>query len=255
MKTHYEGDCGSVALSVPSTANQLKLVVAPQAVVSFLVSPIGDEANLALEVGAGAGVHLVLTQFPRRGEISATVEAGATYTVSLLGVATQSTTCLCTVRLAGDGANAHVQVASVGVGESQTELTCTVEHVAKHTFARITARRVETGASSSAFRGMLKVGVDAHGTDTYLSDKALLLGERARAESVPGLEILADDVRASHGATVGQISSDELFYLRSRGLPKAEAERLLVRAFLAPALVGVPADVSASLLRNLDDYA
>ncbi len=245
------GNCGTVNVELEPLTT---LVVAPRAVATIVATPSGDEAALTMTVGEGAGVHLILVEVPQRGDITVEVGAGAQFTLSLIGALGAKHTFSSLVRLAGEGANAHVQVAVVGTGQSEAELICTVEHVARATFARMVVRRVQNGSSFSTLRGMLKVGVTAHGTDTYLSDKALLLGEHARAISEPGLEILADDVKASHGATVGQVSPEELFYLRSRGLPKVLAQQLLVRAFLNSALVGVPPEVAASLERNLAAY-
>lgn len=255
MAETFAGNLGTVVLSLEDSPTVAQLVVAERAVVNLIVEPQGADAHVRLNVGAGAGVHFVLSNLPQRGSVEVDVAAGATFTLSLVGSQGSGYNVSSLVRLVGDGANAHLQVAVVGAGEGVAELSCTVEHIAPHTFARIIARRVETGSSASILRGMLKVGVGAHGTDTYLSDKALLMGEHTRAESVPGLEILADDVRASHGATVGRPSKEELFYLRSRGLPVELAEQLLVRAFLAPALIGVPPEVAARLERNLASYA
>ncbi len=231
------GECGIVEVPLGLAT---KLYIAPQAVATIVATSAAEEGGLQLNVGEGAGVHLVLPELPLHGNVVVEVGAGAQFTLSVVAKVEHKHVFESLVRLTGEGSRAHAQVAVVGTGDSETELSLSLEHVAKSTFGRMVVRRVQSGNSFSTLRGMLKVAAGAHGTDTYLSDKALLLGEKARAESNPGLEILADDVRASHGATVGQLSPDELFYVRSRGLTETLAQELLVQAFLSSALVGVP---------------
>jgi Fe-S cluster assembly protein SufD len=84
------------------------------------------------------------------------------------------------------------------------------------------------------------VAPGAQKTDGYQANRNLVLSPHARADSIPGLEILADDVRCTHGATVGQLEAEPVFYLMSRGLPRREAERLVVDGFFAPVLERVP---------------
>jgi Fe-S cluster assembly protein SufD len=83
---------------------------------------------------------------------------------------------------------------------------------------------------------MIRVEQDAQGTNAYQENRNLLLSTSAHADSIPGLEILANDVRCTHGATLGQVDKEQLFYLMSRGLPYAEAERLIVRGFFQDVL-------------------
>jgi Fe-S cluster assembly protein SufD len=78
---------------------------------------------------------------------------------------------------------------------------------------------------------MIRVEEDAQKTNAYQENRNLLLSEKAHADSIPGLEILANDVRCTHGATIGKVDRDQLFYLMARGLPRNEAERLIVRGF------------------------
>jgi Fe-S cluster assembly protein SufD len=89
---------------------------------------------------------------------------------------------------------------------------------------------------------MIYVAPDAQGTDGYQANRNLILSEHARADSIPGLEILADDVRCTHGATVGKIDPELIFYLQSRGIPQAEAERLIVEGFFDPIMQRIPFD-------------
>ncbi len=88
--------------------------------------------------------------------------------------------------------------------------------------------------------GMIYVAPGAIKTDGYQANRNLVLSREARADSIPGLEILADDVRCTHGATVGKIDADQVFYLRSRGIPKVDAERLIVEGFFDPIMQRIP---------------
>jgi Fe-S cluster assembly protein SufD len=97
-------------------------------------------------------------------------------------------------------------------------------------------KNVLSGRSRGVFQGRIEVAQIAQKTDGYQMNQALLLSEDAEIDSKPELRIHADDVKCSHGATVGALDPAQLFYLRTRGVPEAEARAMLVRAFLAEAL-------------------
>jgi Fe-S cluster assembly protein SufD len=96
------------------------------------------------------------------------------------------------------------------------------------------------GKSRSVWQGMIYVAPGAQKTDGYQANRNLVLDERARADSIPGLEICADDVRCTHGATVGKLEQEPLFYIKSRGIPQAEAEKLVVEGFFDPIFQRIP---------------
>jgi Fe-S cluster assembly protein SufD len=116
------------------------------------------------------------------------------------------------------------------------------EHLAPHTKSDLLFKGALAGKSRSVWRGMVYVAPNAQKTDGYQSAHTLLLSEDARADSIPGLEILADDVRCSHGATVGKVEEEILFYLTTRGIPRADAERLAVEGFFEPILQRIPSE-------------
>jgi Fe-S cluster assembly protein SufD len=95
-------------------------------------------------------------------------------------------------------------------------------------------------SSRSVWQGMIYVAPGAQKTDGYQANRNLVLSKKARADSIPGLEIMADDVRCTHGATVGKIDPEELFYLLSRGIAKADAEQLIVEGFFEPIMQRIP---------------
>ncbi len=104
-------------------------------------------------------------------------------------------------------------------------------HIADHTANNILVKGVMAGESSSVYRGLIKIEKQAQQTDSYLADHTLLLSEKALANSVPSLQIDANDVKATHGATLSKIDDEQLFYLMSRGLERKEAEMLIVKGF------------------------
>jgi len=120
---------------------------------------------------------------------------------------------------------------------------------------RVPAKNVLTGHARGVFQGRIEVARAAQKTDGYQMSQALLLSPNAEIDVKPELEIYADDVKCSHGATVGELDQDALFYLRSRGLPEPEARGMLVRAFLADALDIVGVEAARPLLDAAVDQA
>ena len=113
-------------------------------------------------------------------------------------------------------------------------------HAAPHAHSDLLFKGALTDEASSVFRGMIRVDEGAQLTDAYQTNRNLLLSEGSHATALPNLEIEADDVRCSHGATIGQVEHGQLFYLMSRGLTKQQAERLLVFGFFEEVLGRLP---------------
>jgi Fe-S cluster assembly protein SufD len=113
-------------------------------------------------------------------------------------------------------------------------------HRAPHTTSDLLFKGALKGHSRSIWQGMIYVAPGAEKADGYQANRNLVLSHDARADSIPGLEILADDVRCTHGATVGQLDEEPLFYLLARGIPRPDAERLLVEGFFDPVLQRIP---------------
>jgi Fe-S cluster assembly protein SufD len=115
-------------------------------------------------------------------------------------------------------------------------------HLAAHTTSDLIFKGALMGESRSVWQGMIYVAPGAEKTDGYQANRNLILSHKARADSIPGLEILADDVRCTHGATVGKVDQEQLFYLLSRGIPEPEAERLIVEGFFEAIMQRIPFD-------------
>lgn len=113
-------------------------------------------------------------------------------------------------------------------------------HLAPNTTSDLLFKGALTDNSRSVWQGMIYVSPEANKADGYQANRNLVLSKNARADSIPGLEILTDDVRCTHGATVGKIDEDQVFYLTSRGMPRDDAERLIVEGFFEPIMQRIP---------------
>jgi Fe-S cluster assembly protein SufD len=143
------------------------------------------------------------------------------------------------IRLAGVKGTAHLNGGQLLSGAQHADLTTVVRHDAPSCSSRQTVKNVLDGRSQAIFQGRIEVARIAQKTDGYQMNQALLLSPDAEIDTKPELEIFADDVKCSHGATVGELDAEQLFYLRSRGIPDAAARSMLVRAFLTEALDAV----------------
>jgi Fe-S cluster assembly protein SufD len=138
--------------------------------------------------------------------------------------------------LAGQGATSRVTGAYFADGEQHLDFDTFQEHIAPNTTSDFAFKGALRDEATTVWRGMIRVEHEAQKTNAYQENRNLLLSERAHADSIPGLEILANDVRCTHGATLGQVDREQLFYLMSRGLSRSEAERLIVRGFFQDVL-------------------
>jgi Fe-S cluster assembly protein SufD len=133
--------------------------------------------------------------------------------------------------LAGPGAQSRVTGAYFADGEQHIDYDTFQEHMAPSTTSDFAFKGALRDKATAVWRGMIRVEKEAQQTDAYQESRALMLSPDAHAVPIPGLEILANDVRCTHGATVGRVDRDELFYAMARGLSRAEAERLIIRGF------------------------
>lgn len=141
--------------------------------------------------------------------------------------------------LDGEGARAELNGLYFATGAMHVDCRTLVEHRKPHTSSRELYKGILDGRARGIFNGKVIVSEDAQKTDAQQANRNLLLSEEAEVNSKPQLEIFANDVRCSHGTTIGQLEEEELFYLRSRGLALPEARRLLVHGFAGEILEGV----------------
>jgi Fe-S cluster assembly protein SufD len=141
-------------------------------------------------------------------------------------------------QIALTGANARAALSGVSVlaDGAHADITTHITHAVGHTESTQLFKKVAGGASRGVYQGRITVEQGADKSDSRQTAKALLMGARAEADLKPELEIFADDVKCAHGAAVGDLDANSLFYLRARGIPEAEARNMLVRAFLEEAV-------------------
>src|SRR5438046_5462603 len=135
-------------------------------------------------------------------------------------------------RLIGEGGRSDLLAISVANGAQEFDARTLQDHVSPHTASDLLYKNALDARARTTFGGLIRVEPHAHFTDAYQKVRNLLLSDDSEANSMPGLEILADNVRCTHGATSGQIAKAELLYLRTRGIPVPVAQRLIVTGFL-----------------------
>lgn len=194
--------------------------------------------NLVLEARLGAGARLALLQMQDAAEGAPLVRrsafelaADAVLDLYSLELGAQLMRHDLIVSLQGEGARFHSRGAFLVHGRQHADTRVDVRHQAGNTACDIDWRGVAADRARGIFYGGITIDAGADGTDATLSNKNLLLSDRAEIATQPALEIHADEVKAAHGATVGQLDEQALFYLRSRGIAADEARRMLIAAF------------------------
>lgn len=146
------------------------------------------------------------------------------------------------VALQGNGAALEWNGFTFGTGTQQLLWAPTVKHIGRDTEGGIDFRSAVADTAYVVFDGMIDIEKGAQGTNSDLRDAALHLSDKARSDSIPGLEIDANEVKAGHGSTSGQIDEEQLFYLQARGLSKADATRMIVLGFFSAVVERIPLD-------------
>lgn len=154
--------------------------------------------------------------------------------------------------LAGAGARSELVGVTLPDRRQHLDHHTVHQHVSGNTWSNINFKAAVAGRARSAYTGLLRIEADAPNSEAYQENRNLLLSERARADTIPELEILTDEVSCSHGATVAPVDREQLFYLQTRGLPADTALRLVVRGFVEPTLCLVPAGLREELEALVD---
>ncbi len=203
----------------------------------------GDEVKamlnsvVELSVGEAATLHYVNTQdISEAAWIFATqraqVERDGRLDWATLGFGSGRGKVRLETKLAGPGSEARVTGGYAGGPGQHLDFDTIQEHAAPNTNSDLAFRGVLAAGSTAVWRGMIKVDPGAQQTDAFQESRNLLLSTEAHADAIPGLEILADDVRCTHAAAIAQIDKEQLFYLTSRGLDPAAAKTLIIEGFL-----------------------
>lgn len=209
-----------------------ELLVGPGAALTHV--RLQDEDVHALHL---ATIHLELAE-------------SAHYEATWLGVGARLARTELHARLRGAQGDLRLTAAQLGRGNQHADLTSVIAHDAPACGSRQLVRSVLAGRARGVFQGRIEVARAAQKTDGYQMNQTLLLSSEAESDSKPELEIFADDVKCSHGATVGELDADQLFYLRSRGIPPDDARAILVRAFLDEVLETAADDAARAMLET-----
>src|SRR5947199_816908 len=156
-------------------------------------------------------------------------------------------------RLIGEGGRSDLLAISVANDAQEFDARTLQDHVSPHTASDLLYKNALDARARTTLGGLIRVAPHAHFTDAYTKVRNLRLSDDSEPHSMPGLEILADNVRCTHGATSGQIDKDELFYLRARGIPVPVAQRLIVSGFLNEVIQRLDHEAIADHLRRLVD--
>ncbi len=156
-----------------------------------------------------------------------------------------------TVDLAGPGAQAQVKVLYLCRADEKVRIRVVMHHLAPECHSTQLINGIAGGRADVRFDGTIVVAPDAQKTEAYQENHNIVLTQEAKVVTKPQLEIYADDVKCSHGATVGQLNADELFYMRSRGIPEAEARTLQMLSFLSPVIPAGREEEIESAVRSL----
>lgn len=262
-------DCGLVHLislatnsaGVPADFHPRHIIrLATGAKLTLLETSLGDGAylhNPVTEIDVAAGA--TLTHFRVQDEslasfhfstLYARIAEDSTYESFVLNLGARTARTEVHADLVGPAATAHLTAAQLLSGTQHSDITTIVRHDAPRGTSRQTVKNVLSGRSRGVFQGRIEVARQAQKTDGYQMNRALLLSPDAEIDTKPELEIFADDVKCSHGAAVGELDSEQLFYLRSRGISDAEARSMLIRAFLAESLDAIEHEAVRAALEH-----
>jgi len=230
-----------------------------QVIVDYVdLAPARGFTNAVVEVRVEHGAELGLVLVQREADaafhvsnLAARVEREAklsAHTVTLGGALVRNDAC---VLLAEEGASCRLDALFAGEGEQLLDHHTLIDHAMPHGTSRQLYKGILGGAARGVFRGRVIVRPGAQKTDAEQSNPNLLLSAGAEVDSKPQLEIHADDVKCRHGASIGRLDEDALFYLRARGLDEAAARDLLMRGFAAEVLEALPVPALGTALSVL----
>jgi len=164
------------------------------------------------------------------------VAAGETLQLTYVILPGESRSIDVSIDLMGEGANLEIKALYLSGADEKVHIRTLVHHRVKNCHSRQLIKGIAGGSAEVRFDGVIVVAPGADGTEAFQENHNIVLTEEAKVETKPQLEIYADDVKCSHGATTGRLGEDELFYMRSRGIPEKEARTLQMLSFLSPVI-------------------
>jgi Fe-S cluster assembly protein SufD len=254
---------GPLKLDFTGTGHVRALLVLEAGASLTLVEGAGvsDFRNVGLEIVLGEGAGLEHVRVSPGDDAAVLVEeanvrlaAKAQYRAHYAGFGSKLSRLEVELALEGEGAQAYLSGVAVLGGKRHSDVTVRMSHTVGNTNSSQLFKHVAGGSARAVYQGKVIVAHGANGSDSNQTAKALLLGETAEADLKPELEIFADDVKCAHGAAVGDLDAESLFYLRARGIPEAQARGLLLHAFLEDALAEITDEAQRDVVRTtLDD--
>ncbi len=224
-----------------------------------LRSPEGADCLVIpqIEVSVRDNARFRLTTFQEAGRATRSIAqqrlmAGRDATVRFgeVGLGARLSRLHLTVDLLGRGSNAHISGAYFGDGDQILDYRYFMNHAAPNTDSDMFLKGAVEDRAVSVFTGLIRIEEEAQKTNAFQTNRNLVLSSDAMANSVPNLEILANDVRCGHGSTMGPLDAEQRYYLMSRGLDRARADRLQVRGFFEQAVQRLPAGELADVVRK-----
>ena len=234
-----DGAEATVAIRLRS-ADDLTALVVPH-----VEGSVGDNANLTVVVDQGWG-----RATRSIGQMVFEVGRDSSITTAEAGLGASLARWQLDIKLAGQGSNARVLGAYFGDEDQVLDYRYVMHHAAPNTHSEMFLKGAVEDEAGSVFTGMIRIDEIAQRTDAFQTNRNLILSEGASAQSVPNLEILANDVKCGHASTVGQLDPEQRYYLMSRGLDKPSADRLQVRGFFEEALSRFPVPAIVEPLRD-----
>ena len=221
----------------------------PRAAIDSATSaPTADSNNIVTEHGASAETPVGSTVSPttKVTEIPSNIEVGANAALDLTVVVLPGVSARIPLTIDLTGAHSEVRLSGIYLCSGHDDVTfdITMHHRTGDCCSRQIFNGLAAGEAKCGFFGKIVIAPDAQRTEAFQENHNILLSDSARVNTKPRLEIYADDVKCSHGATVGKLNEDEQFYMRSRGIPEDEAKVLQMISFVAPALEAVPEESS-----------
>lgn len=235
---------GSIPGSVPESEalgaidpRQVRIVAG--AGTSVRLAVLHTQPAARIELVAEEGASIALTEiFTAGASAELSIRQAASSRTHLTLVELAGADVHCTTDLAGGGARCEQQALLLVGGEEQGLLTLRTNHLVPDCMSRAQVRGVAGGRATGTFRGLVYVAPDAQRTDAGQQCRNVLLSDTARIDALPQLEIYADDVQCTHGATVGLLDRDAIFYMRQRGLDERQARQLQLTGFVSELLQG-----------------
>ncbi len=209
----------------------VEIVVDDDAELHYVVEQTAQAARLIADRRATLGVNARL--------FVGIAELGSTLTVDRF-------------RTTAAGAGSRVELSAIffSGGVQHVDLTTETQHAVGHTTSSTVVRSAASGSGQGRYFGNIAIGANAGGCEATLRDDALLLSKHSHIDSIPALEIATNDVKAYHGATIGAISDEEIFYAQSRGITREDAERMIALGFFEPAIARFPGEELRGRLRS-----